>query len=46
MRNVEEAVEEVFGSVNPREDISLERISSLVLDVRKAIEGATPEARR
>lgn len=46
MVNVENAIKEVFGSVNPREDIPLERFSSLVLDVRKAVEGATPEERK
>ena len=46
MVNVEDAVKEIFGSVKPREDIPLERISSLVLDVRKAVEGATPEERK
>ena len=46
MANVENAVKEVFGSVIPREDIPLERISSLILDVRKAIEGVTPEERK
>ena len=43
---VEGVVEEVFGSVNPREDIPLERISSLILDIRKGVEGATPGERR
>ena len=46
MANVKGAVEKVFGSVNPREDIPLEKISSLILDVRKAVEGATPEERK
>lgn len=46
MVNVEDAVKEVFGSVNPREDIPLERISRLILDVRKAVEGASPEERK
>ncbi|CAD6590575.1 MAG: peroxin [Alectoria sarmentosa] len=46
MVKVEDAVKEVFGSVNPREDIPLERISSLILEVRKAVEGATPEERK
>ena len=46
MMNVEAVVKEAFGSVNPREDIPLERISSLMLDVRKAVEGATPEERK
>ena len=46
MANVEDAVREVFGSVNPREEIPLEKISSLILDVRRVVEGATPEERR
>ena len=46
MALVEDAVKEVFGSVNPREDIALERISSLILNIRKAVEGATPEKRK
>lgn len=46
MVKVEDAVKEVFGSINPREDIPLERISSLILDVRKAVEGATAEERK
>ena len=46
MAHVEHAVKEVFGPVNPREDIPLERISSLVLHVRKEVEGATPEERK
>ena len=46
MVDVENAVKEVFGSVNPREDVPLERISSLVVDVRKVVEGATPDERK
>ena len=46
MAHVENAVKEVFGSVNPREEIPLERISGLILDVRKAVEGATLEERK
>lgn len=46
MDEVETAVKEVFGHLNPREDISLERMSSLILDVRRKVEGATPEERR
>ncbi|KAK3169406.1 hypothetical protein OEA41_008789 [Lepraria neglecta] len=46
MGRVETAVKEVFGPLNPREDISLERMSSLILDVRRKVEGATPEERR
>lgn len=46
MDEVETAVKEVFGPLNPREDISLERMSSLILDVRRKVEGATTEERR
>ncbi|KAK0772651.1 peroxin [Friedmanniomyces endolithicus] len=38
-------VKEVFGPVNIREDISLERLSELLLDVRRKIEGATEQER-
>ena len=43
---VEPAVRDVFGPHKPNEDVSLEKMSSLILDVRKRIEGATPEARK
>ncbi|KAL1980389.1 hypothetical protein VTN96DRAFT_4205 [Rasamsonia emersonii] len=43
---VQAAVEEVFGPLNPREDITLERLSQLTLEVRKKVEGATEEERR
>ncbi|KAI9837515.1 MAG: hypothetical protein M1819_007166 [Sarea resinae] len=43
---VEAAVREVFGTLNPREDISLERMSELTVEVRKRVEGATEEERR
>ena len=46
MLQIEEAVKEVFGPLNPREDIQLDRLSALILDVRRKIEGATPEERR
>ena len=46
MEKVESAVKEVFGPLNPREDVSLERLSGLILDVRRKVEGATPEERR
>lgn len=42
---VEQAVKEVFGPVNPREDVSLERLSALILEVRKKVEGATEHER-
>ncbi|EED18227.1 peroxisomal membrane protein (Pex3), putative [Talaromyces stipitatus ATCC 10500] len=46
MENVRAAVEEVFGPLNPREDITLNKLSELILDVRKRVEGATEEDRR
>ncbi|KAI9818538.1 MAG: peroxin [Pycnora praestabilis] len=47
MKNkVETAVKDVFGNLNPREDITLEKLSELILEVRKKTEGATEEERR
>ena len=46
MTKIETAVTESFGPLNPREDITLERLSELTLEVRKRIEGATEEERR
>ena len=46
MEKVEVAVKAVFGPLNPREDIPLERLSALILEVRKRVEGATAEERR
>ena len=43
---IEGAVKEVFGPLNPREEIQLNRFSSLILSVRRKVEGATPEERR
>jgi peroxin-3 len=43
---VVEAVKEVFGPLNPREEITLERLSQLTIEVRKRIEGSTDEERR
>ena len=45
-QTVESAVKAVFGPLNPREDVSMERLSTLILDVRRKIEGATAEERR
>ncbi|MCJ1426871.1 peroxin [Sticta canariensis] len=42
----EAAVRDIFGPLNPREDIPLERLSSLILDVRRRVEGATTEERK
>ncbi|KAL8927993.1 MAG: hypothetical protein Q9208_002068 [Pyrenodesmia sp. 3 TL-2023] len=46
MEKVETAVTAVFGPLNPREDIPLEKLSALILEVRRNVEGATPEERR
>ncbi|KAI9881333.1 MAG: peroxin [Pleopsidium flavum] len=46
MKKVETAVNESFGPLNPREEITLEKLSDLTLEVRKKIEGATEEERR
>lgn len=46
MEKVRTAVIEVFGSVNPRDDITLSRFAELILEVRKKVEGATDEERR
>lgn len=46
MARVMAAVKEVFGPVNIREDISLERLADLVMQVRRKIEGATEGERR
>ena len=43
---IEGAVQEVFGPLNPREEIHLDRLSALILDVRRKVEGSTPEERR
>jgi peroxin-3 len=46
MDKVVSTVKDVFGPVNPREDITLARLSELTLEVRRRIEGATEEDRR
>ncbi|KAJ5573924.1 uncharacterized protein N7459_008351 [Penicillium hispanicum] len=46
MGRVQPAVEEVFGPLNPREDISLSKLSDLTLQIRKKVEGSTEEERR
>jgi peroxin-3 len=45
MNKVVQAVQEVFGPINPREELTLERLSALAVEVRKKIEGATQEER-
>ncbi|KAL3476124.1 Peroxin-3-domain-containing protein [Aspergillus californicus] len=46
MEEVQTAVVEVFGSLNPRDDISFDKLSQLTLQVRKKIEGDTEEDRK
>ncbi|KAJ5198952.1 Peroxin-3 [Penicillium cf. griseofulvum] len=46
MGRVQPAVEEVFGPLNPREDISLAKLSELTLQIRKKVEGSTEDERR
>lgn len=46
MERVQAAVKEVFGSVSPREDMTLESLSKLILDVRKRVEGSTVSERK
>jgi len=45
LERVTRAVREVFGQVNIREDITLERLAELILQVRRRIEGATEKER-
>ncbi|PYI10018.1 putative MFS transporter [Aspergillus sclerotiicarbonarius CBS 121057] len=46
MDEVQAAVTEVFGPLNPREDISLGKLSELALQARRKIEGDTEEDRK
>ena len=46
IEKVRVAVKDVFGMLNPREEITIERLSELTLEVRKRVEGATEEERR
>ncbi|KIW26848.1 uncharacterized protein PV07_06650 [Cladophialophora immunda] len=45
MSKVREAVEEVFGGISPSEGITATRLSDLVLDVRKRVEGGSEQER-
>jgi peroxin-3 len=45
MTTVVKAVKETFGPINPREDLSLERLSELCVKVRKQVEGSTEDER-
>ncbi|KAM3564959.1 hypothetical protein ARSEF4850_001584 [Beauveria asiatica] len=46
MKTVDSAVRSVFGTLNPRDLISFDRLSDLVIQVRRQVEGSTPEERR
>ena len=46
LAKVEAAVREVFGPIKPSEEIGVERLSSLILDVRRRVEGYTSDERR
>ncbi|KAF1361923.1 Peroxin-3 [Lizonia empirigonia] len=46
IERVRVAVKDVFGLLNPREEITIEKLSELTLEVRKRVEGATEEERR
>ncbi|KAK5104495.1 peroxin [Lithohypha guttulata] len=45
MAKVRTAVEEVFGNISPNEGISQQRLSELVIEVRKKVEGPTEQDR-
>ncbi|KAL2417710.1 Peroxisomal biogenesis factor 3 [Exophiala dermatitidis] len=45
MAKVRTAVEEVFGGISPNEGITASRLSDLVLEVRKRVEGGTEQER-
>lgn len=46
MEEVQSAIVHVFGPVNPTKEIQFEQLSSLILDVRRRVEGETPEQRK
>lgn len=46
MKRVEGAVRTVFGSLSPRDLVSFDRYAELTMEVRKLVEGSTPEERR
>ena len=43
---VEAAVKETFGSLSPREEITFAKLSELIIETRKKIEGESEEIRR
>jgi peroxin-3 len=46
MLKVEAAVKDVFSTVSPREDVTMQMFSELTLEVRKRVEGATEADRQ
>ena len=46
MLKVKTAVEEVFGPLSPRDDLTLQRFSEMTIEVRKKVEGATDQERQ
>ena len=46
MTKVQNAVQETFGMVKPTEDITVDKMSQLILDVRRRVEGSTTEEQR
>jgi len=44
--DVEGAVKDIFGQSKPTEEVSLEKLSASVLDVREKVEGSTPDERK
>ena len=46
LQKVEAAVRNCVGTLKPNESISFERVSSLIIEIRKEVEGATDEERR
>jgi len=46
MNRVDGAVRTVFGSLSPRDLVSFNRFSDLTMEVRKLVEGSSPEERR
>lgn len=46
MEKVDSAVKEVFGSIKPSAQLSLEDLSGHILQIRRKVEGQTPEERR
>ena len=46
MEKVTAAVKEVFGAVNIREEVTMERLADLIMQVRKKVEGSTDAQRR